>query len=236
MALCALCGEPLAATSSPLLTRAIAGMIGVMSKPYDPYTYVIRLEAQIVGIEPAITRTLELPRDLNFAQLHEVLQAAFGWTDSHLHQFHVGGLTIGAPEAIEDEDYGPRVFEATQVQLKDLTFPYEIDPALTMMYQYDFGDDWQHKLLLRRAEIEEGVKYPRCIAGSRAAPPEDVGGYSSYADFLEAWLDPEHEDHKDNRRWAGKKFDPERFDLDATNKAIAKAMRASRGDYRQRQV
>jgi hypothetical protein len=221
---------------APLLTRAIAGMIGVMSKPYDPYAYVIRLEAQIVGIEPAITRTLELPRDLNFAQLHEVLQAAFGWTDSHLHQFHVGGLTIGAPEAIEDEAYGPRVFEATEVQLKDLTFPYEVDPALTMMYQYDFGDDWQHKLVLRRGEIEEGVKYPRCIAGSRAAPPEDVGGYSSYGDFLEAWLDPEHEDHKDNRRWAGRKFDPERFDLDATNKAIAKAMRASRGDYRQRQV
>jgi len=67
-----------------------------MPKSYDPYAYIIRLEASIVGIEPSITRTVELPSDLNFAQLHEVLQASFGWTDSHLHKFHVGGLTVGA--------------------------------------------------------------------------------------------------------------------------------------------
>jgi len=213
---------------------SVTGMIAPMSKSYDPHAYIIRLEAQIVGIEAAVTRTLELPCELNFAQLHEVLQAAFGWIDSHLHQFHVGGLTIGAPEAIEDDVYGPRVFEATEVRLKDLTFPYEADPALTITYQYDFGDNWQHSLVLRRAEIEDGVKYPRCIAGARACPPEDVGGYSGYADFLQAWLDPAHEDHQDNRRWAGKKFDPERFDLEVTNKAIAKAMRLSKGDYRQR--
>lgn len=130
-----------------------------MPKSYDPYAYILRLEAWIVGIEPAVTRTLELPNDLNFAQLHEVMQAAFGWTDSHLHQFHVGGLTIGAPEAIEDTD-GPRVFEATEVQLKYLTFPYGADATLIITYQYDFGDDWQHRLVLRRAEIEDEVKYP----------------------------------------------------------------------------
>lgn len=201
-----------------------------------PYAYIIRLEARILGVEPAITRTLELPSDLNFAQLHEVLQAAFGWTDSHLHQFHVGGLTIGAPEAIEDTPYGPRVFEATEVQLKDLTFPYEADPTLSITYQYDFGDDWRHELVLRRAGIEDDVKYPRCVAGQRACPPEDVGGYPGYADFLEAWLDSGHEEHKAMRRWAGTKFDPERFDLDKTNKAITKAMRACRGDYQQRQI
>lgn len=111
------------------------------------------------------------------------MQAAFGWTDSHLHQFHVGGLTIGAPAAIEDATYGPRVFEATEVQLKDLTFPYEVDATLTITYQYDFGDDWQHKLVLRRAEIEDEIKYPRCIAGDQAGPPEDAGGYPGYADF-----------------------------------------------------
>lgn len=207
-----------------------------MPKSYDPYAYIIRLEASIVGVEPTIMRTVELPSDLNFAQLHEVLQASFGWTDSHLHQFHVGGLTIGAPEVIEDPDYGPRVLEATEIQLKDLTFPYEADPSLTITYQYDFGDDWQHKLVLRRAEIEDGVKYPRCIAGKRAGPPEDVGGHPGYAEFLEAWLEPAHEEHKAMRRWAGKKFDPERCDLEAINKAIAKAIRACRGDYRQRQV
>ena len=207
-------------------------MIADMAKPFDPYDGIIRLDAHILGIEPAITRTLELPRRLNFAQLHEVLQAAFGWTDSHLHQFILGGLVVGAPEAIEDSFEGPRVLEATELSLKDLVFPYLADPALEMTYQYDFGDDWHHSLLLRRAQGEEGVKYPRCIAGARACPPEDVGGYGGYADFLEAWLDPDHEDHQANRRWAGRKFDPEYFDLEATNKAIARAMRACKGDYR----
>lgn len=78
------------------------GMITGMARPYEPYGYIIRLDARIVGIETVIHRTLELPRDLNFAQLHEVLQAAFGWTDSHLHQFILGGLVVGAPEAIEE--------------------------------------------------------------------------------------------------------------------------------------
>jgi len=99
-------------------------------------------------------------------------------------------------EAIEENAYGPRVFEATDVQLKDLSFPYGVDATLTITYQYDFGDDWQHKLVLRRAEIEDDVKYPRCVAGDRAGPPEDVGGYPGYADFLEAWLDPMHEENK----------------------------------------
>jgi hypothetical protein len=76
------------------------------------------------GCGVGISRTLELPRDLNFGQLHEVLQAAIGWTDSHLHQFIVGGLVVGAPEYLEEDAYGLRVIEATEVRLRDLRFPY----------------------------------------------------------------------------------------------------------------
>lgn len=207
-----------------------------MAKPFDPYDFIIRLEAQILGIQPVISRTLELPRDLNFAQLHEVLQAAFGWTDSHLHQFIVGGLVIGAPEYLEEDAYGPRVIEATEAHLRHLRFPYGPDAQLEILYQYDFGDNWRHRLFLTPVPSREGVKYPRCIAGSRSCPPEDVGGDSGYEAFLEAWLDPDHGEHADNRRWAGRKFDPERFDLEATNRANARALRVSRGDYRARRL
>lgn len=207
-----------------------------MAKHFDPYDFIIRLEAQILGIEPVISRTLELPRDLNFAQLHEVLQAAIGWTDSHLHQFIMGGLIVGAPEYLEEDAYGPRVIEATEVRLRDLRFPYGPDAQLEILYQYDFGDNWRHRLILTPMPRAEGVKYPRCIAGTRACPPEDVGGDIGYEEFLEAWRNPEHEEHAANRRWAGRKFDPERFDLEAANRAIARALRLSCGDYRARQI
>ena len=203
-----------------------------MLSPFDPDFYIVCADVHIIGIEPTINRSLELPVKLNFAQLHEVLQAAFGWTDSHLHQFIVGGLTIGAPEFDDDGMSDQRIFEATDVRLQDLTFPYEDDDTLLIVYEYDFGDNWRHRLVLKRVPRENGVSYPRCVAGARSAPPEDVGGCYGYEQFLEAWRDPDHEEHKALRRWAGRKFDPEKFDLEATNKAITKAMRTSRGDYR----
>lgn len=200
---------------------------------FDPDNFIVRAEVRILDIEPEISRTLELPISLNLAELHEVLQAAFGWTDSHLHQFNIGGLIYGAPEFDEDGMFDSKIFEATQVRMIDLHFPYARDESdLTILYEYDFGDNWRHLLRLERVAGEDGAKYPRCIAGKRSAPPEDVGGTSGYADFLDAWLDPKHEEHKDMRRWVGRKFQPETCDLDQINKAIATAMRKSKGDYR----
>nr|WP_283193708.1 plasmid pRiA4b ORF-3 family protein [Rhizobium sp. AN80A] len=205
------------------------GMIGGMLNLFDPDNFIVRAEVRILDIEPEISRVLELPISLNLAQLHEVLQAAFGWTDSHLHQFNIGGLIYGAPEFDEDGLSDNTTFEATEVRMTDFHFPHGgNEDALTFLYEYDFGDGWRHLLRLIRVPREEGVKYPRCIAGKRSGPPEDVGGTSGYADFLEAWLDPEHEEHKDMRRWVGRKFHPEACNLDDINKAIVKAMRRSR--------
>ena len=203
-----------------------------MLDPFDPDSFIITATVHIVVIEPRIERTLELPVKFNFAQFHEVLQTAFGWTDSHLHRFDVGGLTIGAPEFDDGDAYGPRTFEASEVRMQDLSFPYGEDASLQVLYVYDYGDDWHHQIVLRRRPREPDVSYPRCAGGVRAGPPEDVGGYSGYADFLEAWLDTGHEEHKAMRQWAGRKFEPERFDLEGTNKAITKAMRAAKGSYR----
>ncbi|WP_136659227.1 plasmid pRiA4b ORF-3 family protein [Nitratireductor sp. XY-223] len=204
-----------------------------MLDPFDPDSFIVRAEVHILDIEPRISRTLELPVTLNLAQLHEVLQAAFGWTDSHLHQFNIGGLIYGAPEFDEDDLFDSRIFEATEVRMVDLHFPYKPgENPLTVLYEYDFGDNWRHLLRLERATREENAKYPRCIAAARSGPPEDVGGPSGYAKFLEVWLDPEHEEHKAVRQWAGRRFNPDRVNLNQVNKAIAKALRASKGDYR----
>ena len=204
-----------------------------MLDPFDPDSFIVRAEVHILDIEPQISRVLELPITLNLAQLHEVLQAAFGWTDSHLHQFNIGGLIYGAPEFDEDGLSDSKTFEATEVRMLDLHFPYDRDEnALSILYEYDFGENWRHLLRVERVPREEGAKYPRCIAGKRSGPPEDVGGTSGYANFLEAWLDPQHEEHKDMRRWVGRTFHPEACDIDQINKAISTAMRKSKGGYR----
>ena len=203
-----------------------------MASPFDPDSFIIAADVHILDIEPKISRSLELPVELNFAQLHEVLQAAFAWTDSHLHQFNVGGLIVGAPEFDPDGLSDHQTFEATEIWLRDLVFSYHEDDSLKILYEYDFCDCWRHRMVMRHIPAQAGVKYPRCVGGSRSRPPADVGGPSGYFGVLEAWFDPTHDEHKAMRRWAGQKFDPERFDLDATNKTIAKAMRVARGGYR----
>jgi len=211
-------------------------MYRAMANIFDPDNFIVRAEVQILGIEPRIVRTLELPKTLNMAGFHEVLQAAFGWTDSHLHQFIIGGVVYGAPEFDEDGLADHRTFEATELRMVDFVFPhYPEEQVITIRYEYDFGDNWRHQIRMEEHPREEGVTYPRCIAASRSGPPEDVGGPYGYADFLEAWRDPAHDEHKAVRRWVGRKFDPEACDLVAINRAIAKAVRLSRGDYRFRQ-
>jgi hypothetical protein len=191
---------------------------------------VIQARVTLRDIEPPIWRLLLLPQDLNLAQFHEVLQAAFGWTDSHLHQFIIGGLSFGAPEFDEGYEAERTTFEATEVQLSDFQF---IRAKPQFLYEYDFGDGWIHEIAFEDLiPGQPGVKYPTCTDGARHGPPEDAGGSSGYQDFLEAWRDPAHEDHEDMRRWAGPRFDPEAFDLAAINKAIASALRKCKRGYR----
>jgi hypothetical protein len=185
----------------------------------------------IADIEPPIWRRLLLPENLNFAQLHEVIQAAFGWTDSHLHQFIVGGLVVGAPEFDEGGCNHHRTFNASEVFLRDLVL-YHLDEA-KILYEYDFGDCWRHWITFdTRFPEAAGETYPLLVDGRRRAPREDVGGPHGYAEFLEAWRDPDHEEHHTMRRWSGRRFDPEAFDRDKTQKAIGSALRRCRGDYR----
>ena len=199
------------------------------ANPYDPANWVVRLLATLANIEPVISRTLELPRTMNLAEVHEVLQAAFGWKDTHLHQFDIGGIAYGAPEHDPGYEGERKTFEATEIHLSDFAFRH--DRPIVLLYEYDFGDSWVHELTMTLQPRDATEKYPRCIAGSRSGPPEDAGGPYSYADLVETWHDPSNEEHAAIRRWTGRKFDPEHFDLTATNKAIASAMRRAKGDY-----
>lgn len=121
-----------------------------------------------------------VPCDWTLDRLHLVLQAAFGWTDSHLHEFRIGGLRYGDPFLLDDGFGGPRIFDHTEVRLQDFVGR---DAGFT--YAYDFGDDWQHLIQIEEwLALDPAPRHARCLEGAWARPPEAVGGPRGYADFL----------------------------------------------------
>jgi hypothetical protein len=185
----------------------------------------VQVRVAIDRIEPQIRRRLVVPLHFNLRELHLVLQAAFGWTNSHLHEFEIGGLSYGEEWAnAERTEDDARVFDEMEVRLRDFTR----EPGPTFRYVYDMGDNWVHTVCLEQSlEVEPAPKVARCVEGARARPPEDVGGPSGYQEFLEAVLDRSHEEHRAMLRWAGGHFDPEWFDLELINKDVARALHAN---------
>src|SRR6185312_15744634 len=94
------------------------------------------------------------------------------------------------------------------------------------VYTYDFGDSWDHELLVEKClAAESGRVYPSCLAGERHGPPEDCGGIPGFYNLLEAISDPGHEEHDDLIEWLGDGFDPEAFSVDEVNKHLAPLQR-----------
>lgn len=175
---------------------------------------IYRLRITLADIEPAIWRLVEVP-DCSLGELHDVLQVVMGWDDSHMHQFVVNGKYFGQATS---GDLDLEVEDQDSIRLSQI-FTGGKKPRL--VYEYDFGDSWQHEIRLEKTlEPEPKVKYPRCVEGARACPPEDVGGAWGYADFLEAMADSKHESHRDMREWIGGRFDPEKFSVDKVNKEL----------------
>ena len=131
------------------------------------------------------------------------------------------GALYGLPD---DEFSDSDVFDDTLAALDQL-LKAEGD---SLLYVYDFGDDWRHDVVLEEILPGEAAGRPVCIAGERKCPPEDVGGTPGYERFLEVIFDPAHEDHEHMVRWAGGRFQAEEFKLDAVNKYLARLRRPTR--------
>lgn len=174
------------------------------------------------GIEPQITRTLQVSSQITLPELHEGLQVAMGWQNYHLHKFVVGDDpwdrdAVGFHSQIEidlgDLEPGNDRSEVG-VRLDELL----TEPGDSILYEYDYGDGWTHRLTLDAAA--DRIDNPtRCIDGARACPPEDCGGPSGYARLLEVLANPSHPEHSHLRSWAGD-FEPERFDVAQINTAL----------------
>jgi len=179
---------------------------------------ITTLTMTLVGSNPPIWRQVET-RDCSLARLHDIIQVAMGWEDYHLHRFQIGQRQYGIPAPM-DRDMGITVIDERKVKLSEVIVG--AGKRVKFTYEYDFGDGWQHAIELEgTGPAERGAKYPRCTAGERACPPEDVGGVWGYEEFLDAISDPEHERHEELIEWCGD-FNPEEFSLTEINRELRK--------------
>jgi hypothetical protein len=179
---------------------------------------IYQIKIALIGVKPPIWRTVLVPDNLKLGAFHNVIQVAMGWTDSHLHQFIANRVFYGIP----DDDYELEMEDETKYKLSQL-LKKEKD---SLIYEYDFGDSWEHKILLEKILPDDGkTVLPVCIKGKRACPPEDCGGIWGYEELLETISDANHPDHEDMLEWLGGEFDPEEFDLEQINKDLAEYYR-----------
>jgi hypothetical protein len=177
-------------------------------KPNQIYQIKVTLD----GTHPPIWRRILAPNNTTLLKLHDIIQIVMGWEDYHLHMYRIEGFIYGNPADDEYSDLGTQ--DEAKYQLSQVIY----GEGQRFTYEYDFGDSWDHTLLVEKIlPPEEGIRYPLCLKGKRACPPEDVGGVWGYANFLEAISDPSHNEHDEYFEWVGGEFNPEDFDLEEIN-------------------
>lgn len=174
---------------------------------------VFQFKVELLEVSPTIWRRIQVPASYNFWDLHVAIQDAMGWTDHHLHHFEIRGKgkhkerQIGIPDF-----YGMNELEEIYPGWEIPVYEYFNDLGITAKYLYDYGDMWMHQVKLEGyIHREKGIRYPICIDGARACPPEDCGGVPGYYNVLEVLSNPQNDDYEDMKIWAGENWDPETF-------------------------
>ena len=157
-------------------------------------------------ITPKIWRRIQVPSNYSFWDLHVAIQNAMGWYDCHLHQFDMKNPRTGFPTIIGTT-------ECDESEEKAKIARYFLPTNKKAIYEYDFGDLWQHEIVLEKIlPAVTGSKYPQCIGGKRACPPEDCGGPYGYGRLLAIIKNRKHAEYKETKEWLSDRFDPEDFD------------------------
>ncbi|HUY88071.1 MAG TPA: plasmid pRiA4b ORF-3 family protein [Pirellulales bacterium] len=176
-----------------------------------------QLKVTLLHVDPPIWRRIQV-QDCTLETLHDVIQIAMGWENCHMHQFIVGKTYYGPSP--DDFAFGAEMVDEATVLISQLA------PAnkrkVRFKYEYDFGDSWLHEILVEKCPPPEpGARFPRCVEGERAGPPEDIGGAWGYAELLEdLGKPPRRREHPYFE--GGAKFDPEKFSLDEVNKRLGR--------------
>lgn len=182
-----------------------------MNKPNIIFQFKVTLK----DIHPSIWRRIQVPSKYSFWDLHVAIQNSMGWLDCHLHAFRLKKthgrniVEIGIPT---DDFDDIKILQGWNEYIAD----YFSEPGEIAEYEYDYGDCWCHEVLFEGILLKEkNIKYPLCMAGERACPPEDCGGIGGYENLLQILHDPEHEEYESMVGWLSGwygKYDPEKFD------------------------
>lgn len=183
---------------------------------------IYQIQITLAGYKPKIWRRVLIQPDMLLSDFHIVIQIVMGWENSHLHQF-IKNKTFYTLRLEDDWTWE----EMKNVDYKEIKISNLLSTVKERIdYEYDFGDSWHHDIILEKIlPGDKKIKYPVCIDGNLACPPEDCGGIWGYAEILEILKNPEHEAYKGYREWIGKQFDPDKFDKDAINKNLRKYMK-----------
>ena len=177
---------------------------------------ILQFKITLRDITPAVWRRIQVPGNYSFWDLHVAIQDAMGWTDSHLHMFRLQNSEgskirmLGLP----DPDGEVQIEAGWNVDLAG----HFLRAGDLLYYEYDFGDGWEHEILFEgRPDANQKTKYPHCLEGARACPPEDCGGVPGYEDLINATRDPNHERHEELVEWHGGVINPEEFDAESVD-------------------
>lgn len=182
---------------------------------------IYRLKIVLVGTSPPIWRRIET-KDVSLGELHDLIQTAMGWTNSHSYEFQVADIRYSVPEILDNSFGDLDAIDESGVRISALCDQH--GPKLRMNYMYDFGDSWEHVVTFEKIiPPESGASYPRCTGGKRACPPEDIGGVFGFGEFVEAITDPSHELYAEFLDLYGP-FDPEYFDPAEATRQMKKGL------------
>lgn len=155
------------------------------------------------GVTPEVWRRVLVPGGYTLDRLHRVIQHTMGWWDCHLHSFEIDGELYGEPDPHDEL----RVHDELDVRLDAVA-----RPGNEFRYTYDYGDWWEHLVTVEAVwPADPDERYPLCLEGEHACPPEDVGGVYGYRRLVRALRDPTDPEHDEMRAWLGRGMNTEIF-------------------------
>ncbi len=178
---------------------------------------IYQIRISLMGSKPKIWRRILIQSDMLLSDFHKVIQTTMGWLNCHLHKFSKNETFFIKKDFDDDFDFFDYGIDYTGLRISDLLKKEKEK----IIYEYDFGDFWTHKIVLQKILLKDDKKqYPICLSGKRNCPPEDAGGIWRYENILEILKQTKHKEYKELIEWIDADFDPEFFNKKEINEML----------------